>query len=56
MIKGVLVFLAMFGISSLLIFGHRAIRKSDVVVSGKLIVAAIISIFITIVIFIIENQ
>lgn len=56
MVRAFLFFLVLFAIVSGIIFGYKYVTKSDVKVTGKLIVAAIVTLFFTTVIFLLENQ
>lgn len=55
MIRAFVVWLFVFSIVSLLIFGYRQIRGSDVKVAGKLTLAGIITAVLVTVIFVLET-
>ncbi len=50
-----LLFLVLFTLMSALIFGYKYITKNDIKVAGKLTVAAILSLIVSTIIFVLET-
>jgi len=50
-----LLFLVLFALMSALIFGYKYITKNDIKIAGKLTFAAILSLIISTILFVLEN-